>query len=76
MISSGPLDKVKCYAMRAEFYFCGSPHVHCFLWVLHPVKLKENTIDEHRVFDTTKLIENIKTSLLDFNMVIISERKI
>ena len=67
--------KVKYYATRAEFSFCGSPHIHSFLWVLNPVKLNENTIDEHCVFHNTKFIENIKTSLLDFDMVIIFLKK-
>ena len=34
IIIDGPLGKTKYYAIRVEFQVRGSPHVHCFLWVL------------------------------------------
>ena len=33
IIRDGPLGRVKYYAIRAEFQFRGSPHIHSFLWV-------------------------------------------
>ncbi|XP_057310266.1 uncharacterized protein LOC130648243 [Hydractinia symbiolongicarpus] len=43
IIINGPLGKVEYYAIRFEFQFRGSPHIHSFLWVVGAPKLfKEN----------------------------------
>lgn len=34
IIVDGPLGKVKYHAIRVEFQFRGSPHVHSFIWVI------------------------------------------
>jgi len=34
-----PLTLVENYAIKVEFQFRGSPHVHCFLWVKNPPTL-------------------------------------
>ena len=39
IVVDGPLGKVKYYAIRVEFQFRGSPHIHSFLWVLNAPKL-------------------------------------
>ena len=46
IIKDGPLRKVKYCAIRVEFQFRGSPHIHSFLWVLNALTLAENTINE------------------------------
>ena len=33
-IVDGPLGKTTYYAIRVEFQVRGSPHLHCFLWVV------------------------------------------
>ena len=45
-IKDRPLGKVKYYAIRVEFEFCGSTDIYSFLWVLNPARLTENTINE------------------------------
>ena len=50
IIRDGPLGKVKYYAIRVEFQFRGSPHIHSFLWVLNAPTLAENTINEYVEF--------------------------
>ena len=43
IILDGPLGKVKCYAIRVEFQFRGSPHIHYFLWVVNAPVLSKDT---------------------------------
>ena len=39
-----PIGHILYYAMRIEFQFRGSPHVHCFIWVdKFPTLTDENT---------------------------------
>ena len=45
IILDGPLGKVKCYAIRVEFQFRGSPHIHSFLWVVNAPVLRKDTKD-------------------------------
>ena len=45
IILDGPLGKVKCYAIRVEFQFRGSPHIHSFLWVVNAPVLSKDTKD-------------------------------
>ena len=43
IVVNGPLGKVNYYAIRVEFQFRGSPHIHSFLWVLNAPKLTNDT---------------------------------
>ena len=50
VIRYGPLGKVKYSAIRVEFQFRGSLHIHSFLWVLNAPTLAENKINEYVEF--------------------------
>ena len=50
IIIDGPLGKVKYYAIRIEFQFRGSPHIHSFLWVLNAPTLTKETKEEYIQF--------------------------
>ena len=50
IIVDGPLGKVKCYAIRVEFQFRGSPHIHSFLWVVNAPILTKETKQEYIQF--------------------------
>ena len=47
IIRDESLGKIKYYAIRAEFQFRGSPHIHSFLWVTNGPTLTEKTINEY-----------------------------
>ena len=47
IIIDGPLGKVKYYAIRVEFQFRGSPHIHSFLWVIGAPVLTKDTKNEY-----------------------------
>ena len=49
-MGSDLLGEIKYYAIRVEFQFCGSPHIHSFLWILNPVNLSKETITEYVAF--------------------------
>ena len=53
MIPTGPLGKIKYYAIRVEFQVRGSPHIHSFIWILNPPTLSEQSIDEYVEFIDT-----------------------
>ena len=42
--------EIKYHAIRVESQFCGSPHIHFFLWILNPLKLSKKTIKKHFAF--------------------------
>ena len=50
IIIDGSLWKIKYYAIHVEFQVRGSPHVHCFLWVMNSPLLNSNNKEEHDVF--------------------------
>ena len=50
IIRDGPLGRVKYYAIRAEFQFRGSPHIHIFWGVTCAPTLAENTINKYVEF--------------------------
>ena len=50
MIPVGPFGKIKYYALRVEFQYRGSPHIHSFIWILNALKLNDDTIDEYIEF--------------------------
>ena len=50
IVIDGPIGKTKYYAIRTEFQVRGSPHIHCFLWVLNAPVLSENTVDDYVAF--------------------------
>ena len=50
IIVDGPLGKTKYYAIRVEFQVCGSPHAHCFLWVVNAPVLTSNNKEEYAAF--------------------------
>ena len=50
IIIDGPFGKVKYYAIRVEFQFRGSPHIHSFLWVINAPVLTKNTKDEYLTY--------------------------
>ena len=50
LLSSNLLGEIKYYALRVEFQFRGSPHIHAFLWILNHVKLSIDTIEEYIKF--------------------------
>ena len=39
LLPGGPFVSVPYYAIRVEFQFRGSPHIHCFLWILKCTKI-------------------------------------
>ena len=41
IVFDDPLGKTKYYAIRVKFQVCGSPHVHCFLWVANAPALTQ-----------------------------------
>lgn len=42
---NSPLGSVENYAIKVEFQFRGSPHVHCFIWVKNaPLKQSMNML--------------------------------
>ena len=47
IIIDGPLGKVKYHAIRVEFQFRGSPHIHSFLWVIDAPTLTQETKNEY-----------------------------
>ena len=47
IIINGPLGKVKYHAIRVEFQFRGSPHIHSFLWVIDAPLLTKETKNEY-----------------------------
>ena len=47
LIGSGPLGKVKYYAVRVEFQFRVSPHIHSFLWISNAPTLSEKSLDDY-----------------------------
>ena len=47
IIINGPLGKVTYHAIRVEFQFRGSPHIHSFLWIAGAPKLSVNNIYEY-----------------------------
>ena len=51
-IVKGPylLEQIKCYALSVELQFRGSPLIYSFLWILNPVKLSKETIEEDVAF--------------------------
>ena len=49
-MASDLLGEIKYYAIRVEFQLRGSPHIHSFLWILNPVKLRTETIKEYVTF--------------------------
>ena len=50
IIRDGPLGIVKYYAIRAEFQFRGSTHIHSFLWALNAPTIAKTTINEYVEF--------------------------
>ena len=46
----GPFGKVKYFAIRVEFQFDGSPHIHSFLWVINAPVLTKDTKDEYLTY--------------------------
>ena len=49
-VTDGPLGKINYYAIRVEFQVSGSPHIHCFIWILNVPVLNENNLDEYVSF--------------------------
>ena len=45
IVSGGPLGKVKYYVILVEFQFCGSLHVHSFVWIVNAPILTKDTMD-------------------------------
>ena len=50
IIINGPLGKLSYYAIRVEFQFRGSPHIHSFLWVIGAPKLTKENKQEYISF--------------------------
>ena len=50
MIPGGPLGNVSYYAIRVEFQFRGSPHIHSFIWILNAPTLNEHSIEKYVEF--------------------------
>ena len=61
IIRDGPLGNVKYYAIRVEFQFRDSLHIHSFLWVLNAPTLAENTINEYVEFLDSVVCENLSS---------------
>ena len=74
IVVDSPLGKVTYHAIRAEFQFRGSPHIHSFVWILNAPKLTKDTKDEYISFvdgiikadipdpnNKTKLYKMVKT---------------
>ena len=47
LIVSGPLGKVKYYAIRVGFQFRGLPHIYSFTWILNAITLSEKSLDDY-----------------------------
>ena len=50
IIVDGRLGKTKYYAIHVEFQVRGSPHVHCFIWVVNSPVLTSNNKEEYVAF--------------------------
>ena len=50
IVIDGSLRKVKYYAIRVEFQFRGSPHIHSFLWVDNAPVLRNDTKEDYIAF--------------------------
>ena len=50
IIIDGPLGKVKYHAIRVEFQFRNSPHLHSFLWVIDAPVLTKDTKNEYLTY--------------------------
>ena len=50
IIIDDPLGKTKYYAIHVEFQVRGSPHVHCFLWVMNAPMLNSDNKEEYVAF--------------------------
>ena len=61
IIINGPLGKVVYHAIRVEFQFRGSPHIHSFLWVIDAPSLTKDTKEEYLAF----IDSIVKTELPD-----------
>ena len=44
------LGDMSYYAIRLEFQFRGSPHIHSFIWVLNPPVLSMTTLETYKIF--------------------------
>ena len=50
IVSDGTLGKIKHYAIRVEFQFRGSPHIHSLVWVIGAPILSTTSEDEYVPF--------------------------
>ena len=50
IVSDGPLDKIKHYAIRVEFQVRGSPPIHSLVWVIGAPILLTTSEDEYVAF--------------------------
>ena len=48
IVFDGSLGKTQYYAIRVEYQFRGSPHIHSFIWILIAAKLTKFDIDDYR----------------------------
>ena len=48
IVLDGLLGKTQYYAIRVAFQVRGSPHIHCFIWILNAPKLTKVNIDDYR----------------------------
>ena len=50
LMHSNLLGNVSYYAIRVEYQFRGSPHIHSFIWIVNPPKPTAETIQAYRDF--------------------------
>ena len=58
LVGNDATGKLKYYAIRVEFQFRGSAHIHSFLWILNPPVLTNDTMDVYIKFvdDTVQAV--------------------
>ena len=47
IVVGGPFRKIKKHVTDVKFQVCGSPHVHCFLWVVNAPVLPSHNKEEY-----------------------------
>ena len=61
LIRAGSLGKVKYNAVRVEFQFRGSPHIHSFLGIPNAPTVNENSINEYVDFLDSVVCGNLSS---------------
>ncbi|XP_057292445.1 uncharacterized protein LOC130621150 [Hydractinia symbiolongicarpus] len=62
---SSPIGQVANYAIKVEFQFRGSPHIHAFLWLLDSPTLTNETTDSYTSFVDNTIRADLPDPLIE-----------